>query len=115
MPRPSKRTALESLTKARLLELDRGFELAAPQNHAKADFIEALAKSKRASFEKVLDLLGRDELKAICRGHDLDEGGRAKQVLIDRILGREDTTAETKPKGGHQADPQEKPWNGDPG
>ena len=91
MPRPSKRSALETLTKARLLELDRGFEVGTPQNHAKAEFTDALASSKKASFEKVLALLSRDELKDICRAHQLDDSGRAKDVIVARILGREES------------------------
>lgn len=71
------------------MEIAGGFELEVPQNEPKASFVEELASSRRASFERVLDVLSRDELKEICRAHDLDDGGRAKQTIIDRILGRE--------------------------
>jgi type I restriction enzyme M protein len=87
VPKVNQRSAYESLTKARLTELAADFELAVPSNHAKAEFIDALASSKRASFGKVLASLSRDELKQICRDHQLDASGREKQVLIARLLG----------------------------
>ncbi len=34
----------------------------------------------------VLDPLKRDELKAICRALDLDDGGRSKDEIRERIL-----------------------------
>ena len=83
------RKALASLTRARLVELAVGFELDAGSRAGKDELIDALARSRRASYEKVLDVLKRDELKAICRAHDLDDSGRAKNAIIERILGRD--------------------------
>ena len=61
MPRISKRDALEALTKQRLVELARGFELfEVGAAQPKADFVDAVARSKRASYEKVLEALSRD-------------------------------------------------------
>ncbi len=101
LARPTQRTALDTLTKTRLVELASGFELDLPQSKSKAAFVDALAASRRSSFEKVLELLKRDELKAICRAHDLDDGGKSKQQIIDRILGKESGSGsvETKSKG----------------
>jgi len=90
MPSVSQRDALATLTKERLVELARGFELEVPVRSSKYELVEALAHSHRASFERILGTLGRDELKAICRAGGLDDSGRAKEPIIDRILGRED-------------------------
>ena len=87
MAQPSKRSALTTLTRVRLLELADLFVLDLPRATAKGDIIEALAHSKRASFGKLLDALKREELKDICRAHDLDDGGREKSTIRDRLLG----------------------------
>lgn len=99
LPRPTKRTALQTLTKPRLIEIASGFELGVAQNKPKDEFIEALASSHKASFDKVLALLSRDELKEICRAHDLDDGGKKKQVIIDRIMGNDGSESESKEVG----------------
>ncbi len=87
------RQALDTLTKARLLEVAELFELEAPARLRKDEFVEFLARSRRASFEKILGELKRDELKAICQAAGLDDGGRAKAVIADRILGRDSAEA----------------------
>jgi len=87
MAQPSKRSALTTLTRARLLELADLFELGLPRATAKGEIVEALAHSKRASFTRLLDALKREELKEICRAHDLDDGGREKSAIRDRLLG----------------------------
>ena len=89
MPHPDKRVALGTLTVKRLGGLCDSFELERPASARKDDLIELLARSKRASFEAVLAELKRDELKEICRAHDLDDAGKEKEPLVARILGRE--------------------------
>jgi len=84
MSKPSKRSALEVLTKAKLVELDRDFELGTARSEPKAAFVDAVAHSKRASFENVLQALGKAELQAICEAHELPTSGN-KGPLIDRI------------------------------
>ncbi len=63
------RTALGVLTKLRLLEITASLGLGLP---------------------------GRDELRAICRAAGIDDSGRAKAVIVDRLLGRrQDGTRDT--------------------
>ena len=57
MARPTERTVLACLSKKRLIELDRHFDLGTPQPEPKAEFVETLANSKGASFQKVLEEL----------------------------------------------------------
>lgn len=89
LPKPNKRTVLGCLTKKRLFEIDRRFDVGTAQAESKADFVEGLAQSKAASFRKVLDELLLAELKAVCRAHELAVSG-SKSDLAARILGEED-------------------------
>lgn len=96
MHRPDKRSALDCLPRPRLLEIASAFELDASSRLKKDEIIEVIAHSRRASFEAVLDLLKREELKEICRAHGLTESGKEKHLLRDRILMRE-TEADATP------------------
>ncbi len=86
MPAPSTRTVLQTLPKTRLLELGRISAVAVPPNATKEAQAEALALSGSVRFRELLGSLGRDELKAACRSHGLDEAGRARPVLAARLL-----------------------------
>ena len=52
----------------------------------KAEIIDALAAAPRG-LDRVLELLRRDELKAICRTANIDDSGRSKARIAERILG----------------------------
>ena len=88
----TRRSALEALTKPTLLELARRFELEVPAARSKSEVVDALVKTKRASFAQLLRALLIDDLKKVCKAHELSPTARDKQVLIDRILGTEGTT-----------------------
>ena len=87
VPKPNKRSALEVLSKKRLVALDRGFEVGTAQSESKETFLGGLAGSKRASFEKLLAVLSKGELQDICAAHELPTAGN-KDALSERILGR---------------------------
>lgn len=103
MAKPKKRSALEALTKKRLTQLVRAFELDVPSSRPKAELVDALASSKKASFRLILDELNRTELKDICRAHDMDDSGKLKAKITARILGEEPADAPTEPKAPKQA------------
>lgn len=84
--RPSAKSVLEVLPKARLSELGRDFSIAVPPSATKESQIEVLVRSGIGAFSEVLRHLGRDELKAICRAHGLDDSGRSRPELAGRIL-----------------------------
>ncbi len=90
MSKPSKRSALGALDKTKVIELDRGFEIGTARSEPKDAFVDALARSKRASFERVLHALGKAELRVICSAHGLPTRGK-KDALVERILGREES------------------------
>ncbi len=110
MPRPTKRSVLACLTKKRLVEIDRHFEVGTPQPQSKDEFIEGIAGSKAASFRKVVDALSLAERRAVCRAHELPVSG-SKAELGERILGGDaagpidpiDPTDSTDPSGAERA------------
>ncbi len=86
MPRLDQRTALDTLPRPRLLEIATAFDLGTGSRHRKSELVDALASSPRSSFPRILELLRRDELKAICRVAGLDDSGREKARIVERIL-----------------------------
>jgi adenine-specific DNA-methyltransferase len=82
-----KRKVLAALTRSDLLEVGRALELDVTSNMRLDDLLDVVAGSKkRGMMEKILPLLSRDTLKAVCEAVGISQEGREKQVLIDRIL-----------------------------
>ncbi len=98
MPQIRQRDALGVLTKLRLLEIAGALGLGLPGRLLKSELINVIAASPRAPFQRILELLKRDELKAICRAVGLDDSGREKALIADRILGRADGATATLTK-----------------
>lgn len=94
----STRTVLSTLSKARLAELGRTFAVTLPQGGTKEEHVESLLTSGSVRFRELLAALGRDELKAVCRSHGLDESGRARAALAARILEAYGATETIPPK-----------------
>jgi len=90
----SKRQILEVLTRSRLLDVARSFDIAGLTGRPKAEVVAALVRSRAIDIEGLLDALKRAELKAACRAVQLDDGGRSKAELIARLLGRNRTTVD---------------------
>ena len=84
MGRPTKQSALAVLTQARLGELAADLGLDAPRRTAKGALVDLLAA--HADLAGLLDGLKREDLKDICRAHGLDDGGREKSAIRDRII-----------------------------
>jgi type I restriction enzyme M protein len=84
---PSKRDVLGLLTRDELLAIVDRFELAPPDRRAKDGLVETVASSKKATLAEVLPELARDRLKDICRALRLDDGGREKTLLVERLTG----------------------------
>jgi type I restriction enzyme M protein len=84
---PSKRDVLASLTRDELLDaLDRcGVEVA--NRRGKDGLVDALSASHRARLSEILEGLSRERLKALCRTFELDDSGRQKALLVERLAG----------------------------
>jgi type I restriction enzyme M protein len=102
---PSKRQVLDLLTRDELLEVADHFEVDVVDRRVKAQLVDAIAASRRASFAEILATLSRDCLKDLCKTFGLDDGGREKAALVERILGsgseqpqRSDTVQTEEPK-----------------
>jgi type I restriction enzyme M protein len=99
---PQKRDVLPLLTRDELLAVVDRFELAPKDRRAKDGLVEAIAASKKATLAEILPELSRDRLKELCRAFDLDDGGREKSALIDRLVGaKAEAAPASKRTNGH--------------
>jgi len=83
---PSPHSVLEVLTKARLAAVGRELGVPLSAGATKEAQVDALASSPALVFPELLRSLGRDELRAACRAHGLDDSGRARPALMARLL-----------------------------
>src|SRR6266852_581740 len=81
-----KRAALDVLQAERLRELARSFDIGVESYRDRDALIDGLADGRRLSFEHILEQLSRDELKSMCATLGLDDTGREKDSLINRLL-----------------------------
>lgn len=86
----SKRRVLRELTRDELLGAVDEYDLTPEDRRVNDDLVDAIASAKRARLRSILSDLPRDRLKEICAGLGLEEGGREKSLLVDRICGTED-------------------------
>lgn len=86
MQAPSSSSVLQVLAKPRLIALGRDVDVAVPPGASKEQQVKTLVDSGRLRFHDLLRRLGRDELKAACRAHGLEDAGRARPELAARLL-----------------------------
>ena len=96
-----KRRVVSALGKEELLEIGRRLDLEVVARMTVDELRDAIAGSKRARLaEIVADSLSRDTLKAICVACGLDDTGKEKAPLVERILAAGD-----KGSNGYKVDP----------
>ena len=100
---PSKRDVLSLLTRDELLAVVDRFELAPPDRRAKEGLVDTVASSKKATLAEVLPELSRDRLKEICRSLGLDDAGKEKAVLVERLAG---VRSDANPKSAGSSPPK---------
>jgi len=82
-----KRRVLSALGKDLLLEIARDLELGVTTRMGVEELRDALARSKRARLDAIVrESLPRDTLKEICAAVGLDDTGKEKAALVERIL-----------------------------
>ncbi|RKH74053.1 SAM-dependent DNA methyltransferase [Corallococcus interemptor] len=91
-----RRSALEQLSRDRLIRISDHFKLDVGDRRVAENHISAIIESKSVDFGELLGLLKREELQAICDSLGLDRGGREKDVLVQRILSLGETTDEVE-------------------
>ncbi len=87
LPASARRAALEVLSRDRLAEITAQYDLDVDDRRAVASHIDAVIRARSLDFGELLRSLKRDELKAICSALELDDSGREKGLLVERILG----------------------------
>jgi adenine-specific DNA-methyltransferase len=94
-----RRAALEVLSRDRLAEITTRLDLAVEDRRAQAAHVNSIINARNVEFAQVLRSLSRDELKLICNAFKLDSGGKEKNQIIGRILGRGDVSSEGNGRG----------------
>lgn len=89
----SKREILGVLTRPELQDLSDRFEVQVADRRVRDQLIDALASSRRAAVGDLLGGFSRDRLKELCRQLGLDDTGKEKAALIDRLAGGKRETA----------------------
>ena len=84
---PQKRDVLQLFTRDELVAVVDRFDLSVSDRRAKDSLIEAVAASKKATLAEVLPELSRDRLKHLCTVLELDDSGREKSALVERLTG----------------------------
>ncbi len=102
-----KRQALEALAAGRLKDLVKQYQLEVDDLRQRELLVEALADGRRVDFAALLDDLKRDELKAMCSALELDDSGKKKEVLVERLLNGEASSDGAKGKSSESAKGQE--------
>jgi type I restriction enzyme M protein len=87
LPSKTRRAALEALSRDRLATITENFNLPVQDRRSVATHVDAIVRSRSLEFGEVLRLLQRDELKAMCRALGLDNSGKEKEPIVQRILG----------------------------
>ncbi len=97
---PLKRQVLEELKRNELIAAVERFELPVADKRVRNLLIDALASSRKAKLTEILGDLKRDRLKELCRAFGLDDGGREKAVIAERLAEKRPTAARSDaPKG----------------
>ena len=84
---PTKRAVLAELTSHELRGAIDSHGLQVDDRRVRVQLVDALARSRKARVEQILQGLSRDRLKELCRAFDLDDSGRKKADLVARLVG----------------------------
>ena len=83
---PTAAGVIRVLSKARLVDVARQFGASLRPDLTKDVLVGTLAAAPSLDLSELLASLGRDELRAACRAHGIDDKGRARLELTDRLL-----------------------------
>ncbi len=97
MTAPSTASILALLTKPRLVDLARTFDIALPLSATKEEQVAAFTRAGTLRFRSLVAQLQRDELKAACRALAIDDSGRARAELAARLLHAHGATESAPP------------------
>ena len=107
---PTKRAILSELSAGELRAGVDLYELEVDDRRVKADLADALATSRKARIDTILEPLSRKRLKVLCRALNLDDSGRRKSDIIARLTGASGPAKESEaPKSTRKGDGGEPP------
>jgi predicted nucleotide-binding protein len=113
LPRDVRRTVLQALSRDRLLDITDAFDLPVEDRRVYDQHVNAIMRSRSIDFVGILQNLSRDELKDICAALGLDDSGREKAPLIERIMSlsepEEADELESKPPLSEMKEPGPEP------
>ena len=94
---PTKRDVLGHLKRDELIELLGFYEIDGVDRRVRDGMIDALAGSRKVKLDEVLGSFSRERLKDLCRALGLDDGGREKSALLERLTGAAPSTSSAPP------------------
>ena len=83
---PTRHAILAELTAEELRASIGFYELAVADRRVKQQLVDALARSRKAQLNEILQDLSRERLKDLCRTFVLDDSGRKKEDLVARLI-----------------------------
>jgi type I restriction enzyme M protein len=101
---PSKRQILDLLTRPELQDIADQFQLEVADRRVKDQLVDAAAGSRKVVLADVLAAFSRDRLKELCSTLGLDESGKEKAVLVERLTGQSvqpSVSASARPNGSN--------------
>lgn len=106
----TKRQILEQLKRDELIAAVERFELSVSDRRVRSLLIEALGSSRKARIAGILGELKLKRLKELCRAFGLNDGGRGKAPIVERLIGRRSKPARGSKTAGRDQDQRpEKP------
>lgn len=82
---PSKRILLSTLNSPELRQIADRFEVYGFDRRVKAQLVDILTRSRKVRIKEALMELPRNRLKELCYEFDLDDSGRRKDEIIERL------------------------------
>ncbi|MDM8552356.1 DNA methyltransferase, partial [Desulfobacterales bacterium HSG2] len=104
-----KREVLEYLTKKKLLEICKNFELTGLSANRKDDIVDEMMGHRCISLYEILPLLKVSELKDVCRDYDIKTVSDKKADLINGISGLKKKKDKKQQSTGKKNNREEKP------
>jgi type I restriction enzyme M protein len=86
MSKRTKKDLLPYLSRTRLLELAGNYDVSGLSGKSKDEIVQALVQYRKVALADMLETLKRGELKELCKKLSLDESGREKGALIERLV-----------------------------
>jgi len=84
---PTKRQVVETLNRNELLALAEQHELEVADRRVRDQLTDAVAGSRKVVLADAFSEYSRERLKELCRELGLDDSGREKSLLIERLTG----------------------------